>query len=78
MWEIFAMREPELCIAPSQVLHGGDLICEGVIRALKAAPKAAAAAPASDVSATKEATAEEVSRCQWSTLLLTAYTRIAA
>ena len=55
------------CHAPCQVLHGGDLICEGVIRALKAAPKAAAAAPVGDdASAPKEATAEQVRAPVWS------------
>ena len=39
-----------------QVLHGGDLICEGVVRALKAAPQAAATAAPTSAEAASEST----------------------
>ena len=42
---------------PGQVLHGGDLICEGFVRPLKVAPKAADAAAAPPAAAPTDAAA---------------------
>lgn len=49
------MPDVTRCASGAQVLKGGDLICEGFIRASKAAPKALVAAPASAAEAEAQA-----------------------